>query len=116
MRSKRKSRNGSSRCPGNGRESGLKFFRDLFEERLTVRNETRCSTTSSSRAKIPLALTLYSYLPEQSRRSGAPIDWFALRPTSPNRRNRRDEARAASACRGPLLRFVLSDGQTLLAS
>jgi len=30
--------------------------------------------------EVPLALTLYNYMPEQAKKKGAPIDWFALEP------------------------------------
>jgi len=29
---------------------------------------------------MPLALTVYNYMPEQAKKKGAPIDWFALEP------------------------------------
>src|SRR5260370_18276856 len=65
-----------------GEESGLKFFRDLVAKNgLTVRNGNALLNNLVVAGEIPLALTLYSYLPEQSPRSGPPIDWFALPPT-----------------------------------
>ena len=30
--------------------------------------------------EVPLALTVYNYMPEQAKKKGAPIDWFALEP------------------------------------
>jgi iron(III) transport system substrate-binding protein len=30
--------------------------------------------------EVPLALDIYNYMPEQAKRKGAPIDWFALEP------------------------------------
>jgi iron(III) transport system substrate-binding protein len=30
--------------------------------------------------EVPLALTVYNYMPEQAKRKGAPIDWFAIEP------------------------------------
>src|SRR2546430_1124050 len=65
-----------------GEEAGLKFFRDLVATNgLTVRNGNALLNNLVVAGEIPLELTLYSYLPEQSKRSGAPIDWFALAPT-----------------------------------
>jgi iron(III) transport system substrate-binding protein len=29
---------------------------------------------------VPLALTVYNYMPEQVKKRGAPVDWFALEP------------------------------------
>src|SRR5258706_2952756 len=65
-----------------GGEAGLKFFRDLVATNgLTVRNGNALLNNLVVAGDVPLALTLYSYLPEQSKRNRAPIDWFALRPT-----------------------------------
>jgi iron(III) transport system substrate-binding protein len=30
--------------------------------------------------EVPMALTVYNYMPEQAKKKGAPIDWFALQP------------------------------------
>jgi iron(III) transport system substrate-binding protein len=30
--------------------------------------------------EVPVALTVYNYMPEQAKKKGAPIDWFALEP------------------------------------
>ena len=30
--------------------------------------------------EVPLALTVYNYMPEQAKKKGAPIEWFALEP------------------------------------
>ncbi len=96
-----------------GEESGLKFFRDLG---LTVRNGNALLNNLVVAGEIPLALTLYSYLPEQSRRSGAPIDWFALRPTVAYTDAIGVMKRAPHPHAAVLFYdFVLSDGQTLLA-
>src|SRR5258708_7914657 len=65
-----------------GGEAGLKFFRDLVAKHgLTVRNGNALLNNLVVAGEIPFALTLYSYLPEQSRQSGAPINWIALAPT-----------------------------------
>src|SRR6266705_1601594 len=65
-----------------GGEAGLKFFRDLVAKNgLTVRNGNASLNNLVVAGEIPLALTLYSYLPEQSKRNGAPIDCMALTPT-----------------------------------
>src|SRR5258706_8526923 len=65
-----------------GEEAGLEFFRELVARNgLTVRNGNALLNNLVVAGEIPLALTLYSYLPEQARRVGAPIDWIALTPT-----------------------------------
>jgi iron(III) transport system substrate-binding protein len=30
--------------------------------------------------EVPMALTVYNYMPEQAKKKGAPIEWFALEP------------------------------------
>src|SRR5207245_4152067 len=65
-----------------GGEEGLKFFRDLVARNgLTVRHGNALLNNLVVAGEVPLALTLYSYLPEQSRKSGAPVGWIALAPT-----------------------------------
>jgi iron(III) transport system substrate-binding protein len=44
-----------------GEEKGLAFFRELV-------------------AKNGISLTVYNYMPEQAKKKGAPIDWFAIEP------------------------------------
>ena len=64
---------------------------------------------------MPLALTLYSYLPEQSRRAGAPINWIALQPTVAYTDGFAVMKRAPHPNAAVLFYdFVLSEGQALL--
>ena len=99
-----------------GEENGLKFFRDLVAKNsLTVRNGHALLNNLVVAGEIPLALTLYSYLPEQSKRSGAPINWFALQPTIAYTDGIGVMKRAPHPHAAILFYdFVLSDGQTLL--
>jgi len=100
-----------------GEENGLKFFRELVATNgLTVRNGNALLNNLVVAGEIPLALTLYSYLPEQSKRSGAPIDWFALQPTVAYTDGIGVMKRAPHPHAAVLFYdFVLSDGQALLA-
>src|SRR6266852_2003604 len=100
-----------------GGETGLKFFRDLVATNgLTVRNGNALLNNLVVAGEIPLALTLYSYLPEQSRKRGAPIKWFALAPTVAYTDGIGVMKRAPHPHAAVLFYdFVLSDGQTLLA-
>src|SRR5258708_12240189 len=67
-----------------GGEAGLKFFRDLVAKNgLTVRNGNALLNNLVVAGEIPFALTLYSYLPEQSRQTGPPINCLPLPPTLP---------------------------------
>jgi iron(III) transport system substrate-binding protein len=100
-----------------GGDAGLKFFRDLVAKNgLTVRNGNALLNNLVVAGEIPLALTLYSYLPEQSRRSGAPINWIALAPTIAYTDGIGIMKRAPHPHAAVLFYdFVLSDGQALLA-
>ena len=100
-----------------GEDAGLRFFRELVAKNgLTVRNGNALLNNLVVAGEIPLALTLYSYLPEQSRRSGAPIDWIALKPTIAYTDGIGVMKRAPHPNAAVLFYdFVLSDGQELLA-
>ncbi len=100
-----------------GEEAGLKFFRELVARNgLVVRNGNALLNNLVVAGEIPLALTLYSYLPEQSRRSGAPINWLALEPTIAYTDGVGVMKRAPHPHAAVLFYdFVLSDGQALLA-
>src|SRR5438132_5418099 len=64
-----------------GEAQGLKLFRKLAANGLQVRMGNALLTNLVTAGDVPFALTLYSYLPEQAKRAGAPIDWIALAPT-----------------------------------
>lgn len=99
-----------------GGEPGLNFFRDLVAANgLSVRNGNSLLTNLVVAGEVPLALTLYSYLPEQQRRAGAPINWFALQPTIAYTDGFAVMKRAPHPNAAVLFYdFVLSDGQALL--
>lgn len=64
-----------------GGEKGLKFFRDLVATNgISVRFGHSLLNNMVIAGEVPLALTVYNYMPEQAKRKGAPIDWFALEP------------------------------------
>jgi len=65
-----------------GEDKGLKFFRDMVATNgLSVRSGNSLLNNLVVAGEVPLALAIYSYLPEQLRRAGAPINWIALQPT-----------------------------------
>ena len=100
-----------------GGEEGLKFFRELVARNgLTVRNGNALLNNLVVAGEVPFALTLYSYLPEQSRKSGAPVNWIALAPTVAYTDGIGVMKRAPHPHAAVLFYdFVLSDGQALLA-
>ncbi|MGZ5584172.1 MAG: ABC transporter substrate-binding protein [Usitatibacter sp.] len=64
-----------------GEEKGLAFFRELVAKNgLSPRHGHTLLTNMVVSGEVPLALTVYNYMPEQAKRKGAPIDWFALEP------------------------------------
>ena len=64
-----------------GGEQGLRFFRDLAARNgISVRLGHTLLTNLVISGEVPLALTVYNYMPEQAKQKGAPIDWFALEP------------------------------------
>ena len=65
-----------------GEENGMKFFRDLAATNgLSVRDGSALLNNLVVAGEVPLAVTMYSYLAEQSKRAGAPVNWFTLQPT-----------------------------------
>ncbi len=64
-----------------GEEKGLKLFRELAEKNgVSVRSGHTLLNNLVISGEVPLALTIYSYMPQQAKQKGAPIDWFALDP------------------------------------
>jgi iron(III) transport system substrate-binding protein len=64
-----------------GEDKGVALLREIARlSSLSVRNGHALLNNLVVSGEVPLALTLYSYLPEQSKRKGAPIDWFVLPP------------------------------------
>ena len=64
-----------------GGDAGLKFFRDLVATNgLSVRQGHTLLNNLVISGEVPLALNIYNYMPEQAKKKGAPIDWFAIEP------------------------------------
>ena len=64
-----------------GGEKGLKYFQDLVATNgMSVRLGHTLLTNMVVSGEVPLGLTVYNYMPEQQKKKGAPIDWFALEP------------------------------------
>ncbi|MEO5845598.1 MAG: extracellular solute-binding protein [Caldimonas sp.] len=64
-----------------GGDKGLKFFQDLVAKNgVSPRTGHTLLTNMVVSGEVPLALTVYNYMPEQAKKKGAPIDWFALEP------------------------------------
>lgn len=64
-----------------GGDKGLQYFRDLVARNgISLRKGHTLLTNMVVSGEVPLALTVYNYMPEQAKKKGAPIDWFALEP------------------------------------
>ena len=100
-----------------GGEKGLKFFRDLVERNgISARTGHTLLNNMVIAGEVPLALTVYNYMPEQAKKKGAPIDWFALEPAVA-RSNAVGVARHAPHPNAALLfyEYMLGEGQQPLA-
>jgi iron(III) transport system substrate-binding protein len=64
-----------------GEKKGLDFFRELVAKNgISVRKGHTLLDNLVVSGEVPLALTVYNYMPEQAKRKGAPIDWFVIPP------------------------------------
>jgi iron(III) transport system substrate-binding protein len=65
-----------------GEEKGVKLLRDIVAANGMVahRGETSLNNLVAA-GDVPLALTVYQHITQSSKNKGAPIDWFALKPT-----------------------------------
>jgi iron(III) transport system substrate-binding protein len=100
-----------------GQAEGLRFFRELVATNgLSVRMGNALLTNLVAAGEVPFALTLYSYLPEQARRAGAPVQWVALPPTIAGTDAVGVAARAPRPYAAVLFYdFMLGDGQAMMA-
>lgn len=101
-----------------GEEQGLKFFRELvLRNGISVRQGHALLANMVVSGEVPLALTVYSYMPESAKRKGAPVDWIVLEPAVA-RPNAIGIARRAPHPNAALLfyDFMISDAQELLLS
>jgi iron(III) transport system substrate-binding protein len=64
-----------------GEEKGLAFFRQLVEKNgISGRKGHTLLNNMVVSGEVPMALTVYNYMPQQAKEKGAPIDWFAIEP------------------------------------
>jgi iron(III) transport system substrate-binding protein len=101
-----------------GKEKGLKYFQDLVARNgISPRGGHTLLTNMVVSGEVPLALTVYNYMPEQAKRKGAPIDWFALEPAFA-RSNAVGVARQSPHPAAALLfhEYMLTDAQPLMTA
>ncbi|MGE5616064.1 MAG: ABC transporter substrate-binding protein [Bacillota bacterium] len=64
-----------------GEQQGLAFFRELVAKNgISPRQGHTLLDNMVVSGEVPLALTVYNYMPEQAKKKGAPIDWFVIEP------------------------------------
>lgn len=62
-------------------EAGIKLFRDIAARNgISTRMGHSLTKNMVVAGEVPLALTVYTYMIDQAKREGAPIDWFAIQP------------------------------------
>ena len=101
-----------------GGETGLRFFRDLAAGNgLSPRQGHTLLNNLVISGEVPIALNLYNYMPEQAKKKGAPVDWFALEPAIA-RSNAVGVARRAPHPNAALLfyEYLLGEGQQYFVS
>src|SRR6202165_2033905 len=101
-----------------GGEKGLKFFRDLVSTNgVSLRQGHTLLNNMVISGEVPLALTIYNHMPEQAKKNGAPVDWFALEPAVA-RSNAVGVARRAPHPNAALLfyEYLLGEGQQYFVS
>ncbi|TMJ23321.1 MAG: extracellular solute-binding protein [Alphaproteobacteria bacterium] len=100
-----------------GEERGLRLFRAIVETNgISVRKGHSLLNNLVAAGEVPLALSDYSFLAEQSKRKGAPLDWFVIAPAIA-RATAQGLARNAPHPYAAVLfyDFLLSDAQPILA-
>jgi len=64
-----------------GEQQGLAYFRELVAKNgISPRQGHTLLNNMVVSGEVPLALTVYNYMPEQAKKKGAPIDWFVIEP------------------------------------
>jgi iron(III) transport system substrate-binding protein len=64
-----------------GEQQGLRFFQELVSKNgISPRQGHTLLNNMVVSGEVPLALTVYNYMPEQAKKKGAPIDWFVIEP------------------------------------
>ncbi|MFM9972087.1 MAG: ABC transporter substrate-binding protein, partial [Burkholderiales bacterium] len=101
-----------------GEEKGMVLFREIVKTNgMSVRTGHTLLNNMVVAGEVPLALTVYNYMPESAKQKGASIDWFALDPVVA-RTNAVGVARRAPRPHAALLfhEYMLSEAQDALVA
>ena len=64
-----------------GEEKATKLFRQIVDTNgWSVRSGHSLLNNLVASGEVPLALTVYSYMADQAKQKGAPVEWFAIEP------------------------------------
>jgi iron(III) transport system substrate-binding protein len=64
-----------------GEAKGVKLFQDIVATNgISVRTGHTLLSNMVAAGEVPLALTIYNYIPESAKKKGAPLDWFVIEP------------------------------------
>jgi iron(III) transport system substrate-binding protein len=68
-------------CGQLGEAKGIKLFQDIVAANgISVRTGHTLLNNMVGAGEVPLALTIYNYIPESAKKKGAPLDWFVMEP------------------------------------
>jgi iron(III) transport system substrate-binding protein len=99
-----------------GEDKGVKLFGSIMDTNpMSLRKGHSLLTMLVSSGEVPMALTVYSWIPEQLKKKGAPIENFPLEPLIAQTSTIAMLKKAPHPNAAVLLYdFLLSEGQTLL--
>ncbi len=101
-----------------GEAQGLRLFRDIVATNgISVRKGHTLLNNLVAAGEVPLALTIYISAAEQTKRKGAPLDWFVI-PPAIARPNSEGVSRNAPHPHAAVLffDFLIGEAQSILAS
>ena len=101
-----------------GEAAGKKLFEDIVAiNGITVRKGHSALTNLVASGDVPLALTTYSWIPEQLKKKGAPVENWVIQPLLAQPSTIAVLKRAANPASALLFYdFMLGEGQQLLAN
>jgi iron(III) transport system substrate-binding protein len=100
-----------------GEEQGLKLFTQIVEKNgMSARKGHSVLANLIASGDIPLGLTVYSWIPEQLKRKGAPIENWVIQPLLAQPSTIAVSRRAPNPATALLFYdFMLGEGQKVLA-
>lgn len=64
-----------------GEKQGIEYMRRLAKQDVSLRSGTSLLANLVAAGELPLAIDLYAYDVERTKKAGAPLDWVAFEPT-----------------------------------